>query len=358
MQDLLKPDRVLIGSTQTPSSLAAAMMLKELYATWVNPEKILLIKCCSAELAKLVANAMLAQRISSIKSISAICERSGANIAEVSEAVGLDTRIGSEFLKAGLGFGGSCFKKDILSLIYLAKALNLPEVACYWQQVLDMNHWQHTRFVERILTCLHGTLVDKKIAILGYAFKQNTSDTRESLTKDVIKLLLVERPREIAIFDPRCRSEDIKMELQRLAASSSTQLMKPDGSLKVYTSPYEACCDSNAVLLLTEGDMLRYPPVDIVHSSLLDGNFDDNKLYREEPPCPENCLDCERKGSQEQEVNEDFDWMRVARSMRTPKWVFDGRQLVDVSEMEKLGFRVEAIGKPTSRTNDWFHSAI
>ena len=260
IKDLLNPDRILIGSAQTHSGRAAAIALKNVYATWVDPARIILVNLWSSELTKLAANAMLAQRISSINSISAVCERTRANIDEVALAIGLDPRLGPKFLNAGLGFGGSCFKKDILSLIYLSSSLSLPEVADYWQQVFLMNEFQRTRFVNRVVSSLHGTLIGKKVALLGYAFKNNTSDTRESPAIDVFKLLLADRPSEIAIFDPRCNPTDIKNEVKRLFPTTGLNLLKPDGPIEVYHNAYDACFDASATLILTEWQQFRYPP--------------------------------------------------------------------------------------------------
>ena len=232
IKDLLNPDRILIGSSRTKSGLAAAASLEEVYARWVDRSKIVTVNLWSSELSKLVANAMLAQRISSINTVSSICEKTGADVDEISKAIGLDPRLGSKFLVAGLGFGGSCFKKDILSLVYLAQTLNLEEVAEYWMQVITINEFQRNRFVKRVVSNLHGTLIGKKISILGYAFKKDTSDTRESPAVEVVKSLLADNPAEIAIFDPRCNPEDVKDELQRLFATTGLKLLKPDGPIE------------------------------------------------------------------------------------------------------------------------------
>ena len=392
----MDPDRVLIGSAQTPSGRRAATALKNIYATWIDPAKIILVNLWSSELTKLAANAMLAQRISSINSISAVCERTGADIDQVSYAIGLDPRLGPKFLKAGLGFGGSCFKKDILSLIYLSSSLDLPEVADYWQQVLLMNEFQRTRFVHRVVANLHGTLIGKKIALLGYAFKNNTSDTRESPAIDVVKLLLADRPSGIAIFDPRCNPADIKDELERLFSIIGVHLLKPKGPIEVYNNAYDACADASAALILTEWPQFSYPhpdaqesafsrndsrksngisrpgfrrapsELDIVeirqhmtadHARLRENGraqksaeADPLKRYVEEPACADNCVDCARGLEEEKKASENVDWARISRHMQKPKWVFDGRGLVDVEAMEKLGFRVEGIGKVGSRS--------
>jgi UDPglucose 6-dehydrogenase len=218
----------LIGSSRTEAGLAAAATLEDVYSAWVPRSRIVTVNLWSSELSKLVANSMLAQRISSINTISAICERTGADIDEIAKAIGLDPRLGPKFLKAGLGFGGSCFKKDILLLVYLAETLNLEEVAEYWRQVITINEFQRNRFVKRVVSNLHGTLIGKKISILGYAFKKDTSDTRESPTVEVVKSLLADNPAEIAIFDPRCNPEDVKDEIKRLFATTGLKLLKPD----------------------------------------------------------------------------------------------------------------------------------
>jgi UDPglucose 6-dehydrogenase len=222
----------LIGSSRTEAGLAAAAALEEIYSAWVPRSRIVTVNLWSSELSKLVANAMLAQRISSINTVSAICERTGADVDEIAKAIGLDPRLGPKFLKAGLGFGGSCFKKDILSLVYLAETLNLEEVAEYWRQVITINEFQRNRFVKRVVSNLHGALIGKKISILGYAFKKDTSDTRESPAVEVVKSLLADNPAEIAIFDPRCNPEDVKDEIKQLFATTGLKLLKPDGPIE------------------------------------------------------------------------------------------------------------------------------
>ncbi|KAH7382008.1 hypothetical protein BKA64DRAFT_218369 [Cadophora sp. MPI-SDFR-AT-0126] len=391
VKDLLNPDRILIGSSRTKSGLAAAAALEEVYSGWVDRSKIVTVNLWSSELSKLVANAMLAQRISSINTVSSICEKTGADVDEIAKAIGLDPRLGSKFLKAGLGFGGSCFKKDILSLVYLAQTLNLEEVAEYWKQVITINEFQRNRFVKRVVSNLHGTLIGKKISILGYAFKKDTSDTRESPAVEVVKSLLADNPAEIAIFDPRCNPEDVKDELTRLIATTGLKLLKPDGPIEVYKDPYEACAESSAVLILTEWDQFRYPPLqskepiftkstsptaskmlanhipselDILHMMTSARqtkiaspndlepplNTDPLNRYLPEPACAEGCRECERESVDVVSARENLEWARIAYQMRKPKWVFDGRGLVDVGEMEKLGLRVEVIGKAGSRS--------
>ncbi|PSS08983.1 hypothetical protein M430DRAFT_146463 [Amorphotheca resinae ATCC 22711] len=377
IKDLLNPDRILIGSSQTESGLAAAAALKDVYAAWVDRSKIVTVNLWSSELSKLVANAMLAQRISSINSISAICEQTGADVDELAKAIGLDMRLGPKFLKAGLGFGGSCFKKDILSLVYLAQTLHLDEVAEYWTQVLTINEYQRNRFVQRVVRNLHGTLIGKKITILGYAFKKDTSDTRESPAVEVVKTLLADNPAEIAIFDPKCNPENVKDEIKHLFATTDTA-----DSHKVYKDAYDASADSSAILILTEWDQFHYPPLtqkdSAFHKSdappqlnstrpqkqatleaeaaleadaaLAPAPYGAEQRYLPEPPCAEGCRDCERGSVEEVIASENVEWARIAYGMKKPKWVFDGRGIVEVAEMEKLGFRVEAIGRAGSRS--------
>jgi UDPglucose 6-dehydrogenase len=417
IKDLLSPDRVIIGSADTASGRRAAAILTDVYAAWVPRSRITTINVWSSELSKLVANAMLAQRISSINSISAICEKTGANIEEIALSVGLDPRIGPQYLKSSLGFGGSCFKKDILSLIYLAQSLGLHEIGEYWQQVLTLNDFQRSRFARRVITRLNNTLVRKKITLLGYAFKKNTSDTRESPAVDVIKILLNDGPAEIAIFDPCCNPETVKAEIQRLLGGADDRLLKSEGGpVEVYNDAYSACRDSNAIVILTEWDEFRNLPIPISNklspkdvkaipgpktakrkiplpdprpfqtlepseSDLLalhrylssqpqtprltitatailtppstpnpEPSIDlSNPLnrYAPEPACLETCPECARESDAYSKAGEQLDWVRVAASLKSPKWVFDGRGIIDVSEMSKLGVRVEAIGKPS-----------
>jgi UDPglucose 6-dehydrogenase len=384
----LHPDRILIGSLPTPSGLAAAAALRNVYASWVEPAKIVTVNLWSSELAKLVANAMLAQRISSINTISAICERTGADVEELAHTIGLDQRIGSKFLKAGIGFGGSCFKKDILSLIYLANSLELPEVGEYWMQVLKINEMQRVRFVRRIVQKLNGNLQGKKITILGYAFKKDTNDTRESPAIDVIKQLLADAPAEIAIFDPQCTPSLVETEVKQFFSGTYPKLLKTDGGpIAAYADAYNACHDSSAVIILTEWDQFRYPPLPVPNSAFHEGDvlrrneqvkikgharnpnetlvleirerkqsistplsksagfFDPLARFENEPPCPGDCAQCLRSQSEDVIAHQTVDWIRIGYHMRKPRWVFDGRGVLDVHGMEKLGFRVESIGK-------------
>jgi UDPglucose 6-dehydrogenase len=374
VQNLLKPDRVLIGSAKTPSGRQAADALARVYAAWVPRARILEVNAWSSELSKLVSNAMLAQRISSINSISAICDRTGADIDEIAKSAGLDPRIGPQFLKAGLGFGGSCFRKDISSLTYLAESLGLPEVALYWSQVNSMNEWQRNRFARKVISRMEENLVGKKIAILGFAFKKNTGDTRESLAVDVIRTLLQERPGEVAIFDPCCLSEDIFRELETVLEPSNRD------RVKVYTDAYQACDQANAVVVMTDSDQFRNFPAKAgrAHSAasvLLKtpspASYDiamrgfnpvpqsrDEEIViagsplsyrvREAPTCADDCPDCQSTKSRGAISTEPVEWARIAYGMKEPKWAFDGRGILDVPEMEKLGFQVDTLGRQTT----------
>ncbi|KAL1968976.1 hypothetical protein VTN77DRAFT_810 [Rasamsonia byssochlamydoides] len=370
VQNLLKPDRVLIGSAKTPSGRKAAEALANIYAAWVPRDRILEVNAWSSELAKLVSNAMLAQRISSINSISAICDRTGADIDEIAKSAGLDPRIGPQFLKAGLGFGGSCFRKDIASLTYLAESLGLPEVAHYWSQVNSMNEWQRERFARKVIQRMEENLVGKKIAILGFAFKKNTGDTRESLAVDVIRTLLQERPAEIAIFDPCCLAEDILRELEPVVECPSTGSNRD--RVKVYPDAYQACDQANAVVIVTDSDQFRNSPAKVGQSvapkkaDLVSYDVDFSPIseseeeeiiiagsplsYRVSPPpsCADDCPDCRSSQSRSAISTEPVEWARIAYSMKEPKWAFDGRGILDVPEMEKLGFQVDTLGRQTT----------
>lgn len=328
---------------------------------------------------------MLAQRISSINSISAICEVTGADVDEVAKSIGLDARIGDKYLKAGLGFGGSCFKKDILSLCYLADCLGLEEVSEYWEQVLKINEFQRSRFVRRVVRCLNGTLVEKKLAVLGYAFKKDTSDTRESPALECIRELLEDCPAEIAVFDPCCNTAVIKAEIGRLLGK---QVLKENGGpIEAYADAYQACADSHAALIMTDCDEFRnsiishatlspmLPPKGQRKSSPPDPRpfqrlepteseilalqkFFDSALsisdtlqrFENEPDCDAACELCLREivkseSSIPVKSGEKLDWARIAYHLQKPKWVFDGRGVLNVAEMETLGVRLEGVGR-------------
>lgn len=283
--DLENPDRVLIGSHETESGLAARAALVEVYANWVARERILTTNLWSAELSKLTANAFLAQRISSINSISALCEKTGANVDEVAFAMGKDTRIGPKFLKASVGFGGSCFKKDILNLVYICEHYGLHEVARYWQSVVDINEWQTHRFVDRMLDSMFNTIAGKRIAIFGFAFKANTSDTRESPAHLVVRDLLAERALPV-VSDPKAITE------------AKHDLADSLDKVEFTEDPYAAAAGSHAVAVCTEW-----------------------KLYAE------------------------LDWKRIYDSMEKPAFVFDGRNILDAESLRALGFEVVSVGR-------------
>lgn len=363
----MKPDRVIIGSSGTPAGKMAADALASLYAAWIPTSQILQINAWSSELSKLVANAMLAQRISSINSISAICEATGADVEEVAKSIGLDKRIGPQFLKAGLGFGGSCFRKDIASLTYLAESLGLSEVAHYWSQVNSINSMQRNRFARKVLRRFHENLSGKKITLMGFAFKKNTSDARESPAVDVIGTLLEELPSEIAIFDPYCVEEEMLREIHAVTGENG----EASHVVKIYTDPYEACMDSNAILVMTDCDQFKNSPLQRVRSSTssdvesttvpnnntaqtpksqpqeedyLGTNFA-NYMLAPQPDCVENCPDCRSK-ARGPILTDPVEWARIVYSMQEPKWIFDGRGIIDADEMEKLGgVRVDGIGR-------------
>ena len=285
IRDLFAPDRVLIGSHQTESGLAACEKLVEVYAHWVPRENILTTNLWSSELTKLTANAFLAQRISSINSISALCERTGADVDEVAHVVGRDSRIGAKFLKASIGFGGSCFKKDILNLAYLCEYYGLPEVAAYWESVVKINEWQTHRMVSTMLERMFNTIAGKKIAVLGFAFKANTGDTRESPANLVVRDLLNERALPV-VTDPKA-IPDAKRDL---ADVLDRVVFEED--------PYKACEGAHAVVVCTEW-----------------------KCFAE------------------------LDWKRIYDGMAKPAFVFDGRNILDADALRKIGFEVSSIGK-------------
>lgn len=307
---------------------------------------------------------MLAQRLSSINSISAICEATGAEINEVSAAIGSDSRLGDKFLRAGIGFGGSCFKKDVLSLVYLAESLGLQEVGEYWRQVVEMNEYQRNRFSTRVIRKLNSTLVTKKITVLGYAFKKNTSDTREAPALEIIKTLLDENPREIAIFDPCCNPFVIENEIRALQKGPPV-LSDDGGSVKVYSDAYEACAGSNAILLVTDFDEFRNSatendssekqdsssPKPVAPSPTLGVTDSLRDRYHVEPECAADCPDChfgtsygEPDAGASYKPKRQIDWPRISSEMKSPKWLFDGRCVIDVPRMTKLGINVESIG--------------
>ena len=252
IDDLFYADRVLIGGQQTPSGQAAIQSLVDVYSNWLSPKQILTTNVWSSELSKLTANAFLAQRISSINALSALCEATEADVDEVAKAIGTDSRIGPKFLKASVGFGGSCFQKDILNLVYLCRHFNLPEVANYWEQVIIMNDYQKYRFAKKIITTLFNTVNGKKIAFLGWAFKKDTNDTRESAAIYVAEHL-IEDGAEVHVYDPKVSESKIKADMRylwELKGLTEEKIKHKLAQIFVYTSPMEAVHKAHAVALL------------------------------------------------------------------------------------------------------------
>ncbi|KAM3720735.1 UDP-glucose 6-dehydrogenase [Dirofilaria immitis] len=297
INDLANPDRVLIGGESSPDGLAAMAQLIQIYEHWVPREKIITTNTWSSELSKLAANAFLAQRISSINAISAICEATGADIREVSYAIGRDTRIGDQFLQASVGFGGSCFQKDVLSLVYLAGSLNLHQVADYWLQVVEINNWQRRRFADKIISEMFNTVSNKRIAIFGFAFKKNTADTRESSAIHIVKYLLDEDAR-LVIYDPKVPESQMRYELYQISSKEAVD--------KLFTfskDPYEAAMNSHAIVVLTEWDEFK-----------------------------------------------NYDYTCIFKSMAQPASIFDGRLILDHKKLREIGFNVSAIGIASSQS--------
>ena len=259
IQDLFKSDRVLVGGDDTKTGKAALAALVSIYSNWIPKEKILISNVWSSELSKLASNAMLAQRISSINSLSAICEKSGADIEEVSKAIGMDSRIGPKFLKASVGFGGSCFQKDILNLVYLCKHFGLDEVAEYWHQVVKINDYQKNRFAKKIIKGLNGTVNQKKITLLGWAFKKDTNDSRESAAIYVADVLL-EEGAELHVFDPMVKEARIHQDLTALWEARNDSKKEIESKLKCCVVQHEhslALEYSFAAAILTEWDEFK-----------------------------------------------------------------------------------------------------
>ncbi len=290
VSDLHNPDRVLIGGEDADAIEA----LVQVYEAWVPRERILTTNLWSSELSKLVANAFLAQRVSSINAISELCEVTGANVDEVSRAIGHDSRIGSKFLKASVGFGGSCFQKDILNLVYIARSYGLTAVADYWEQVIILNDHQKARFAENIIQTMYNTVNGKKIAFLGWAFKKDTNDTRESAAIYVADHLLEEEA-HIVVYDPKVPAEQVYKDLDYLGTRS------PEDNRRLVTvvnDPYEALHGAHAVAVLTEWDEFK-----------------------------------------------SYDWAQIKENMKKPAFVFDGRKLLNGEQLNGLGFDYYAIGE-------------
>jgi UDPglucose 6-dehydrogenase len=285
ISDLEQPDRVLIGGHETERGHAARQALVDIYARWVPRERILTTNVWSSELSKLVANAFLAQRVSSINSISELCEATGADVEDLARAIGTDSRIGPKFLRAGIGFGGSCFKKDILNLVYIAETHGLHKVAAYWEQVVTMNEHQQTRFVSQMVARMFNTIAGKRIAVLGFAFKADTGDTRESPAIAVCRDLAAERA-AVVISDPHA----LDNARQELADLGDAIAYEPD--------PYAAAAGAHALAVLT-----------------------DWRQYR------------------------DLDFRRIFQQMEKPAFIFDGRNCLNHAQLYDMGFNVFAIGK-------------
>ncbi|KAH6857190.1 hypothetical protein B0I37DRAFT_319222 [Chaetomium sp. MPI-CAGE-AT-0009] len=378
INDLLHADRILIGSNNTAAGNKAAAALASVYASWIPPARIITTNLFSSELAKLVANSMLAQRISSINSIAAVCDATGADVDEVARAVGADPRIGSKFLKAGIGFGGSCLKKDVLSLVYLAETLVLPEVARYWLAVVEMNEFARNRLVSRVLRCLNNTLAGKKVTVLGFAFKKDTNDTRESPALDIVRALEKEGPETIAVYDPVCTPTQMAEQIGRFAGSDV--LRGNGGPVVVHTDVYSACQGSDAILITTEFDEFKNGPVvvngiaggpELTPSQTSTSDADDHlSNLNPAPPCNEDCPECQAEqlgaatttsgranNHDGRRSNARVDWTRIYYHMKRPHWVLDGRGILDISRMEKIGFRVESVGRPSGQLgkpgNNW-----
>ena len=293
MRDLAMPDRVLIGGNQTKEGKDAIAALVNIYSSWVPKEHILTTNLWSSELSKLTANAFLAQRISSINSLSALCEATGANVSEVAKAIGMDSRIGPKFLQASVGFGGSCFQKDILNLVYISKSLGLTEVADYWHQVILMNNYQRDRFVKNMIKTMYNTVSGKSIAFLGWAFKKDTNDTRESAAIYVADMLIEEQA-TIKVYDPKVTNAQMLNDLDYL----NTRSQKENASyLQTNTDPYKALEGAHALAVLTEWDEFK-----------------------------------------------SYNWQAIYDAMQKPAFVFDGRNILDKQKLEAIGFVYTAIG--------------
>ena len=286
IRDMENPDRVLVGGRETPSGLRAIQAIVDIYAHWVPRERIITTNLWSSELSKLAANAFLAQRISSINAISALCEKTEADVAEVARAIGTDSRIGPRFLRASVGFGGSCFRKDILNLVYLCEHYGLYEVAAYWEQVIKMNEYQQARFVSNMVTAMFNTVAGKRIALFGAAFKANTSDIRESPALAVCRALLEERA-NVVITDPYAL-ENARTDLGEAAEGV---IFEPD--------PYAAAEGAHAIAVLTEWAQFT-----------------------------------------------ELDYEAIYERMARPAFIFDGRNILDHQALYAIGFNVYAVGKP------------
>ena len=294
IRDLFKADRVLIGGRETDRGEKAINQLVDIYANWIPKERIIKTNLWSSELSKLVANAFLAQRVSSINAISELCEVTEANIEDISKAIGADSRIGSKFLNASVGFGGSCFQKDILNLVYISKSLGLNEVSEYWEQVIKMNNHQRNRFAKKIIKNLFGTVSGKKITLLGWAFKKDTNDTRESAAIYIADKL-IEEGAIISVYDPKVNKQQMFNDINYL---NSRPEVENEKLLKYYDNPYDACKDSHAIAIVTEWDEFI-----------------------------------------------DYDWNMIFEKATKPVSIFDGRNIIEKEKVQSIGFNYFGTGK-------------
>jgi len=299
VRDLEKPDRVLIGGNQTETGQKAIAKLSSIYEHWVERERILTTNLWSSELSKLVANALLAQRVSSINSISALCEATGADVGEVARSVGMDSRIGAKFLNASVGFGGSCFQKDILNLVYLCENFGLQQVADYWSSVVSINNWQKNRFVNEIHRSLFGTVAGKRIVVLGFAFKKDTNDARESPAIDVCRSLIEERA-SVVICDPKVEDTTIYLELEKSVGLGRDKIFD---AITIVRDPYVACEGAHALAIVTDWDLFKH-----------------------------------------------LDYEKIYKRMVKPAFIFDGRCIIDKDYLVKIGYEHYSIGKPRMKT--------
>jgi len=298
INDLFQPSRVLIGGEQSPEGLAAIETLVSVYANWVPRAQIITTNLWSSELSKLVANAMLAQRVSSVNSITALCEETDADIDEIARAIGTDYRIGNKFLKASVGFGGSCFQKDILNLVYICESFGLKEVAEYWHQVVLMNDYQKRRFAHKMVKNMFNTVTGKKIAIFGFAFKKDTGDTRETAAAFVMKDLLDERA-EVSVYDPQVTREAMFEEFNYTLNVSEKTFPGVEKMITTCSSAMQAAVGAHAIAIMTEWDEFAA-----------------------------------------------YDYKAIYDVMAKPAFVFDGRNILNHAALREIGFEVYAIGKP------------
>ncbi len=291
MRDLEIPDRVLIGGEKSKEGQKAVQSLVDIYSAWVPRTNILTTNLWSSELSKLTANAFLAQRISSINSLSELCEETGADIEEVSKAIGMDSRIGSSFLKTSVGFGGSCFQKDILNLVYIARSMRLEKVADYWEQILIINNHQRNRFSNKIIDCINKNKLLHKVLIFGWAFKKDTNDTRESAAIYVADNLLKNQIL-IDVYDPKVDKKQVKLDLSQLNNDYSSKMVN------FSDTPTKNLSSCNVIAILTEWDEFK-----------------------------------------------NYDWKKIYKNIRKPAYVFDGRNLLDMHKLKSIGFNYIGLGR-------------